>query len=106
METPDFKGLYLKVKTDKKTKTLVAAVFCSLVVLALFATLYSRSVLEVSVNGEKLGNVNNNQILTAIKKELKEEYKNKLGADVEFVQDIKAVLVRAWGQKLDTEDDA
>ena len=105
METPDFKGLYLKVKTDKKTKTLVAAVFCSLVVLALFATLYSRSVLEVSVNGEKLGNVNNNQILTAIKKELKEEYKNKLGADVEFVQNIKAVPVRALGQKLDTEDE-
>ena len=44
METPDFKGLYLKVKTDKKTKTLVAAVFCSLVVLVLLTTLYSRSV--------------------------------------------------------------
>jgi murein DD-endopeptidase MepM/ murein hydrolase activator NlpD len=105
METPDFKGLYLKMKTDKKTKTVVAAVFCSLVVLVLLTTLYSRSVLEVTVNGEKLGNVKDYQILTAIKTELKEKYKNKLGADVEFVQDIKAAPMKALGQKLDTEDE-
>ena len=105
METPDFKGLYLKVKTDKKIKTLVAAGFCSLVVLAVLITLYSRSVLEVSVNGEKIGNVKNHQILTEIKTELKERYKDKLGADVEFVQEIKAAPIKALGQKLDTEDE-
>ena len=105
METPDFKGLFLKVKTDRKKKTLVAAGFCSLMVLAVLIILYSRSVLEVSVNGEKIGNVKNLQVLTEIKTELKERYKNKLGADVEFVQEIKAAPVKALGQKLDTEDE-
>lgn len=105
METPDFKGLFLKVKTDRKKKTLVAAGFCSLMVLAVLIILYSRSVLEVSVNGEKIGNVKNLQVLTEIKTELKERYKNKLGADVEFAQEIKAAPVKALGQKLDTEDE-
>lgn len=105
METPDFKGLYLKVKTDKKMKTLVAAGFCCLVVLAFLIAIYSRSVLEVSVNGETIGNVKNHQVLTEIKTELKEKYKDKLGADVEFVQEIKAAPVKALGQKLDSEDE-
>ena len=74
-------------------------------VFTVLITLYSRSVLEVSVNGKKIGNVKNHQALNEIKTGLKERYKNKLGADVEFVQDIKAAPVKALGQKLDTEDE-
>ncbi|MDD4569230.1 MAG: peptidoglycan DD-metalloendopeptidase family protein [Tepidanaerobacteraceae bacterium] len=105
MEASNLKGLYAKVKTDKKIRTLVVAGFCTLVALAIFITLFSRSVLEVSVSGQVIGNVKNQQVLEQIKIALEQEYKDKLGADVEFAQEIKGVSVKAIGQKVDTEDE-
>lgn len=108
METPSFKnlkGLYLKAKTDKKTKTLLIAGCCVIVTFAVLIALLSRSVLEVSVGGEKIGNVKNHQKLAEIKTELQKKYENKLGADIEFVQDIKVSPVRALGKKLDSEEE-
>ena len=66
---------------------------------------YNRSVLEVSVNGEVLGNVKDTIALEQIKAELEEKYKDALGVDVEFVQEIKAVPIRAFGQEVETEED-
>lgn len=105
MEASNLKGLYAKVKTDKKIRTLVVAGFCTLVALAIFITLFSRSVLEVSVSGQVIGNVKNQQVLEQIKIALEQEYKDKLGADVEFAQEVKGVSVKAIGQKVDTEDE-
>ena len=36
MEEPNIKGLLERIKTDKKLQKLVAAVLCSLIVLAVF----------------------------------------------------------------------
>jgi len=105
MEEPNIKGLLERIKTDKKLQKLVAAVLCSLIVLAVFVPIYNRSVLEVSVNGEVLGNVKDTIALEQIKAELEEKYKDALGVDVEFVQEIKAVPIRAFGQEVDTEED-
>ncbi|MGI6423841.1 MAG: peptidoglycan DD-metalloendopeptidase family protein [Tepidanaerobacteraceae bacterium] len=105
MEEPNIKGLLERIKTDKKLQKLVAAVLCSLIVLAVFVPIYNRSVLEVSVNGEVLGNVKDTIALEQIKAELEEKYKDALGVDVEFVQEIKAVPIRAFGQEVETEED-
>ncbi|HHX24271.1 MAG TPA: peptidoglycan DD-metalloendopeptidase family protein [Thermoanaerobacterales bacterium] len=105
MEEPNIKRLLERIKTDKKLQKLVAAVLCSLIVLAVFVPIYNRSVLEVSVNGEVLGNVKDTIALEQIKAELEEKYKDALGVDVEFVQEIKAVPIRAFGQEVETEED-
>lgn len=104
MDKPNLRGLYQRIQSDKKLKTIVISGLCCLVVLVAIISIYSRSVLEVSVNGKIIGNVKNHEMLSEIKKELKERFKDKLGADVEFVQVIKATPVKAFGRKLDTED--
>lgn len=100
----NLKGLYKKIQSDKKLKTLVTIGLCSLVVLAVVISIYSRSVLEISVNDKVIGNVKNHETFSEIQEELETRFKDKLGADVEFVQVIKATPVKAFGRKLDTED--
>ncbi|HHY42823.1 MAG TPA: peptidoglycan DD-metalloendopeptidase family protein [Thermoanaerobacterales bacterium] len=109
MEKPNLKGLYEKIhekmQSDKKLKTIAISGLCLFIVLAAVMFVYSRSVLEVSVNGQTIGYVKNHEKFLEIKKGLKARFKDKLSADVQFVQEIKATPVRAFGHKLDLEDD-
>lgn len=105
MDKPNLKGLYEKIQRDKKLKTIVISSLCCLILLAAAIFINNRTVLEVSVSGKIIGNVKNQETLSEITEELKERFKEKLGADVEFVQAIKATPVKAIGRKLDAEDE-
>ncbi len=105
MEKPNIKGLYEKIMSDKKLKTIAISGLCCLVLLIALVSVYSRTVLEVSVNDRVIGYVQNHEVLSEITEELKSRFEAKLGADVEFVQVIKATPVRAVGHKLAVEDE-
>ena len=105
MDKPSLQGLYQKIQSDKKLRTLVISGLCCIVVLAAIISVYSRSVLEVSVNDNVIGYVKDHEVLSAVKAEVKNRFEAKLGADVEFVQAIKATPVKAVGHKLSTEDE-
>lgn len=49
MEKPNIKGLYEKILSDKKLKTIAISGLCCLVLLIALVSVYSRTVLEVSV---------------------------------------------------------
>jgi len=105
MEKPNLRKLYEKIQSDKKAKIIAASVLCCLVALTAIISVYSRSVLEVSVNDRVIGYVQNDETLSAIKEKLKNKFKEKLGGDVEFVQVIEATPVKAFGHKIATEDE-
>lgn len=105
METSKLKELFLKVKTDKKTKMLFIAGCTAIVLLLFVAAIFSRSVIEVSVNGQTLGNLQSYQKLNEIKEQLEKKYEEKLGTEVKFADEIKVLPVKAIGKKLDSDDE-
>ncbi|GAQ24893.1 MULTISPECIES: peptidoglycan DD-metalloendopeptidase family protein [Tepidanaerobacter] len=105
METSKLKELFLKVKTDKRKKMLFIAGCTAIVVLLFVAAIFSRSVIEVSVNGQTLGNLQSYQKLNEIKEQLEKKYEEKLGTEVKFADEIKALPVKAIGKKLDSDDE-
>ena len=81
MDKPSLQGLYQKIQSDKKLRTLVISGLCCIVVLAAIISVYSRSVLEVSVNDNVIGYVKDHEVLSAVKAEVKNRFEAKLGAD-------------------------
>jgi murein DD-endopeptidase MepM/ murein hydrolase activator NlpD len=57
------------------------------------------------VDGKTIGNVSDSKIIDKIKDDLRLKYQDRLGADIEFIQDIQVTPVRALGQKVDTEQE-
>jgi len=105
MDKPNLRGMYQKILSNTKLKALVILGISCFAILAVMLSIYSRSVLEVSVNDTIIGYVKSDEEFSEIKEELKKRFEEKLGSDVEFVQIIKATPVRAFGHKLATEDE-
>lgn len=105
MKLPRLGGFYDWGKVDNKKKILIAALCCTLVVLSLLTYILNRSVYAISVDGKTIGNASNNKIIDRIKEDLRLKYRDRLGADIEFIQDIQVTPVRALGQKVDTEQE-
>jgi murein DD-endopeptidase MepM/ murein hydrolase activator NlpD len=104
MQLPSLKGFYLFKIFNKKKAILIAACCCVAVCVLIFAAVYNRSVYAINVDGKFIGNVKSRQTVEKIQEDLKEAYKDENGADVEFIQKIESTKVRAWGKKVDTEE--
>lgn len=105
MKLPRLGGFYYWGKVDNKKKILIAALCCTLAVFSLLTYILNRSVYAISVDGKTIGNVSDSKIIDKIKDELRLKYQDRLGADIEFIQDIQVTPVRALGQKVDTEQE-
>ncbi|MCR4430321.1 MAG: peptidoglycan DD-metalloendopeptidase family protein [Tepidanaerobacteraceae bacterium] len=103
MKLPRVGGFYFWGRADKKRKMLFIALCCALTVLSIVTYIMNRSVYAVSVDGKTLGNVSDRKIVDRIKEDLKSKYRDRLGSDIEFSQDIQVAPIRALGQKVDTE---
>ncbi|MGI6486434.1 MAG: peptidoglycan DD-metalloendopeptidase family protein [Tepidanaerobacteraceae bacterium] len=108
MQLPSLKGFYLFKNFDLKNfdnkKKLIAVCCCVALCALIFAAVYSRSIYAISVDGKFIGNLKNLDTMERIQEELKDRFEDKNGADVEFVQNIEAIKVRAWGREVDTEE--
>lgn len=89
-------------KNNKKTVLISCAV---LVLLLMFASIFTQRVYKISIGDKVIGNVKNKEVLEEIKRELMQKHKDKQGCDIEFAQEIKAEPVRAFGEKVDTKDE-
>lgn len=105
MKLPRLGGFYYWGKVDNKKKILIAALCCTLAVFSLLTYILNRSVYAISVDGKTIGNVSDSKIIDKIKDDLRLKYQDRLGADIEFIQDIQVTPVRALGQKVDTEQE-
>ncbi|HHW02379.1 MAG TPA: peptidoglycan DD-metalloendopeptidase family protein [Thermoanaerobacterales bacterium] len=105
MKLPELGGFYFCIRADNKKKIMAAALCSILVALSILTYIMSRSVYAISVDGRTIGNARNRKIIDKIKDDLRLKYRDKLGADIEFIQDIQVTPVRALGQKVDTEQE-
>ncbi|MDI3481077.1 MAG: hypothetical protein PWQ97_732 [Tepidanaerobacteraceae bacterium] len=103
MKLPRVEGFYFWGRADHKRKILIIALCCVLAALSTIAFIINRNVYAVSVDGKTLGNVSDRKIVDRIKEDLKSKYRDRLGSDIEFSQEIQVTPVRALGKKIDTE---
>ncbi|MCG0276188.1 MAG: peptidoglycan DD-metalloendopeptidase family protein [Thermosediminibacteraceae bacterium] len=83
MYLPDLKGL------RGKKPLAVAGALAVIVLVILIAVLNANRVYAVSVNGKLLGNVKSKKVVENAKKKLLERYREKLGAEIQLVQNIE-----------------
>lgn len=105
MKLPRLGGFYFWGRADNKRKILIIALCCALTVLSIITFIINRSVYAVSVDGKTLGNVSDRKIIERIKDDLKSKYRDRLGADIEFTQEIQVTPIKALGQRVDTEQE-
>ena len=103
MKLPDLRGLYTAL--DQKKKLLIASGIGTLILLFVIVTVMSRSVYAVSINGKFIGNVQDEQLVEKIKEKIKEGCIVGADSDVKFVESIEIEPVRAFGKKVDSEDE-
>jgi len=104
MKLPDLKGLYAALD-QKKKKMLIAGGIGTLVLFFAFVAVLSRSIYAVSVNGKFIGNAQDEQVIERIKEKIKEGYMDEAASDVKFLENIEIESVRAFGNKVDSEDE-
>lgn len=104
MELPDIKGFYAALD-DRKKKFLISGGIGTLILIFAFIAVFNRSIYAVSVNGQFIGNVKNEQVIENLKEKIKSEYVNQAGDDVRFLENIEVKPVRAFGNKVDSEEE-
>jgi murein DD-endopeptidase MepM/ murein hydrolase activator NlpD len=103
MNFAKLRGFYVS-KLQKNKKILYMIAGCSiLMVLFMFFSLYNRNIYAISVDGKVIGNAKNEKVIEKLKQELLDDYRDKMGCEIAFYQNIQVEPVKALGQKVDTE---
>ncbi|ADL08953.1 M23 family metallopeptidase [Thermosediminibacter oceani] len=82
MKLPDLKGL-------KGKKPLAVACVLAAVALIILITSLNGRVYAVTIDGKFLGNVKNKKVVENVKQKLIESYREKLGSEIQLVQNIE-----------------